>query len=74
MPVDRSKTIAGVTMRELRRLCDAAWTDLTPGVPAWSGTRLVTVEIDDGIGATMGDARLLERAPQLLAELVGVPR
>jgi dipeptidyl-peptidase-4 len=34
-------------VRELRRLRDAAWTDLTPGVPAWSGTRLVTVEIDD---------------------------
>ncbi|TML07934.1 MAG: S9 family peptidase, partial [Actinobacteria bacterium] len=34
-------------VRELRRLCDAAWTDLIPGVPAWSGTRLVTVETDD---------------------------
>ena len=33
--------------RELRRIVDAAWTDLVPGVPAWSGSRLVTVEIAD---------------------------
>ena len=34
-------------VREVRRLHDAAWTDLVPGVPGWSGTRLVTVEVDD---------------------------
>lgn len=34
-------------VRELRRLVDANWTDLVPGVPAWSGTRLVTVEVDE---------------------------
>jgi dipeptidyl-peptidase 4 len=34
-------------VRELRRLHDRDWTDLVPGVPGWSGTRLVTVEVDD---------------------------
>ena len=33
--------------REVRRLHDPAWTDLVSGVPGWSGSRLVTVEIDD---------------------------
>ena len=34
-------------VRELRRLHDASWTDLVSGVPAWSGNRLVTVEVSD---------------------------
>ncbi|HUP73816.1 MAG TPA: prolyl oligopeptidase family serine peptidase [Acidimicrobiales bacterium] len=38
--------VTGV-VRELRRLRNADWTDLVPGVPAWSGTALVTVEVDD---------------------------
>ncbi|MEO8695396.1 MAG: alpha/beta fold hydrolase [Acidimicrobiales bacterium] len=33
--------------RELRRVVDGDWTDLVPGVPTWSGTRLITVEVDD---------------------------
>jgi dipeptidyl-peptidase-4 len=32
---------------ELRRIVDSHWTDLVPGVPVWSGTRLATVEVRD---------------------------
>ena len=34
-------------VREQRRIVDPDWTDLVPGVPAWSDGRLVTVEVRD---------------------------
>jgi dipeptidyl-peptidase-4 len=34
-------------VRELRRIVDPQWTDLVSGTPAWSGTRLATVEVRD---------------------------
>lgn len=38
----------GGTTRPLRELSDTAWVDVVPGVPAWWGDRLLTVEVDEG--------------------------
>jgi dipeptidyl-peptidase-4 len=34
--------------RQVRVLTDPAWVDVVPGVPAWWGERLLTVEVDGG--------------------------
>jgi dipeptidyl-peptidase-4 len=36
----------GGQLRQLRVLTDPAWVDVVPGVPAWWGDRLLTVEVD----------------------------
>jgi dipeptidyl-peptidase 4 len=39
--------VATGALREVRCLRDPVWIDLVMGVPAWSGARLVTVEVND---------------------------